>query len=155
MMWPFWLTWFLLQLDNFDSVADVTILTRCADARGEVTISTHLVSSALGQFRLSDNFDSVADVSILTQWQFWLSWYSDNLDSVTILTRCAETRGEVTISTHMVSSALGQFRLSDNFDSVDQTTILTQFAKIGSRERGPRFIGTLGKTVAPTSHLTS
>ena len=33
--------------ENFDTV---TILTRCAVARGDVTISTHLVSSAVGQF---------------------------------------------------------------------------------------------------------
>ena len=33
-------------------------------ARGEVTISTHLVSSAVGQFRLSDNSDSVGTVRI-------------------------------------------------------------------------------------------
>ena len=64
-------------------------------------------------FWLGDNFDSMR---IWTQWQFWLSWYNNNFDLVTILTRCTETRGDVTILTHLVSSAVGQFWLSDNFD---------------------------------------
>ena len=85
--WQFRLTWFLLQLDNFDSV----------------TILTQLL---MWQFWLNDNFDSDGTVTILTQWQFWLdaprrvvkwqfrlTWFLlqlDNFDSVTILTQLTQ-----------------------------------------------------------------